>query len=58
MGVPDDETDGFLHIVFHGAHDGGLGKDQGISAMVELTRNEEDLYGQHQEKSDGQHPAV
>ncbi len=49
--------DVFLHIGFHGEHDGGFGKDQGIGAMVELTRNEEDLYG-HQEKSDGQYPAA
>ncbi len=38
-GGPDDKMDGFLHIAFHGAHDGGLGKDQGIGAMVELARD-------------------
>ncbi len=35
-GGPDDDLDGFLYIAFHGAHEGGLGKDKGIGAMVEL----------------------
>ncbi len=38
-GGPNDKMDGFLYIAFHGAHNGGLGKDQGIGGMIELARD-------------------
>ena len=31
--------DGFLHLSWHGAHDGGEGKDREIGAMVEIARD-------------------
>ncbi len=37
-GGPDDKMDGFLHLSWHGAHDGGLGKDKGIGASIEIAR--------------------
>jgi hypothetical protein len=38
-GGPDENMDGFLHIAWHGAHDGGEGKDREIGAMVEIARD-------------------
>ena len=38
-GGPDDSMDGFLHMSWHGAHDGGIGKDKGIGAMIEIARD-------------------
>ncbi len=38
-GGPDDKMDGFLHLSWHGAHDGGLGKDKGIGASIEIARD-------------------
>jgi hypothetical protein len=38
-GGPDDKMDGFLHLSWHGAHDGGLGEDKGIGARIEIARD-------------------
>lgn len=38
-GGPADEMDGFLHLTWHGAHDGGLGADRDIYAMIEIARD-------------------
>jgi hypothetical protein len=35
---PDEKMAGFLHLSWHGAHDGGLGKDKGISASIEIAQ--------------------
>lgn len=38
-GGPDDSMDGFLHMFWHGAHDGGIGKDKGIEASLDIARD-------------------
>lgn len=38
-GGPDDSMDGFLHMFWHGAHDGGIGKDKGIGASLDIARD-------------------
>ena len=38
-GGPDDKMEGFLYLSWHGAHDGGQGKDKGIGAMIEIARD-------------------
>ena len=37
-GGPDDKMAGFLHLSWHGAHNGDLGKDKGISASIQIAR--------------------
>ena len=36
FGAPDDKMDGFLHLSWHGAHDGGQGKDREIGTAVHI----------------------
>ena len=38
-GGPDDNMDGFLSITWHGAHDGGVGKDRDIGATVQIAKD-------------------
>lgn len=38
-GGPDDSMDGFLHMSWHGAHDGGIGKDKEIGARIDIARD-------------------
>ncbi len=38
-GGPDDRMDGFLALEWHGAHDGGQGKDRDIYEMIEIAKN-------------------
>jgi hypothetical protein len=46
--IMSDDLDGFLRIIWHGAHDGGLGRDSGIDAHVEIVQGprggQADLY--------------
>lgn len=37
-GGPDDNLDGYLDIVWHGAHDRGEGKDREIGATVQIAQ--------------------
>lgn len=41
-GTMSSDLDGFLRLIWHGAHDGGLGRDSGIDAHVEIV---EDAHG-------------
>lgn len=47
-GMMSDDLDGFLRFAWHGAHDGGLGRDPGIEAHVEIVQDarggQADLY--------------
>jgi len=47
-GSMSDDLDGFLRLIWHGAHDGGTGRDPGVEAsvaIVEDTRGgQADLY--------------
>ncbi len=38
-GGPDDNMDGFLDIIWHGAHDGGEGRDREIGATVQIAKD-------------------
>ncbi len=38
-GGPDDNMEGFLDLAWHGAHDGGKGKDKGIGGFVEIAKD-------------------
>lgn len=38
-GGPDENMDGFLHLSWHGAHNGGEGRDREICATVEIARD-------------------
>lgn len=35
-GGPSPRMDGFLELIWHGAHDGGLGSDRGIDAYLRI----------------------
>ena len=37
-GGSDKRMSGFLHMSWHGAHDGGLGNDKGLGATIEIAR--------------------
>jgi len=39
FGGPDDNMDGFLSITWHGAHDGGEGRDREIGASVQIAKD-------------------
>jgi hypothetical protein len=47
-GTMSDDLDGFLHLTWHGAHDGGVGQDPNIEAHVDIVENtiggQADLY--------------
>lgn len=47
-GTMSDDLDGFLRLIWHGAHDGGLGRDSGVDAHVEIVQDvrggQADLY--------------
>jgi hypothetical protein len=38
-GDPDKRMSGFFHMTWHGAHDVGLGKDNGFGATIEIARD-------------------
>ena len=38
-GGPDERMDGFLALEWHGAHDGGQGKDRDIHEMIEIAKD-------------------
>jgi hypothetical protein len=38
-GGPDDKMEGFLCLSWHGAHDGGIGKDRAIGAFIEIVND-------------------
>ena len=39
VGGPSDEMDGFLNLTWHGAHDGGTGRDQQMWCGVDIARD-------------------
>ena len=47
-GAMSDELDGFLRFIWHGAHNGGTGADEGISAYLDIVEDvrggQADLY--------------
>jgi len=47
-GSRSDDLDGFLRLLWHGAHDGGTGRDPGIAACVDIVEDtrggQADLY--------------
>ncbi|HCE42607.1 MAG TPA: hypothetical protein DET40_03565 [Lentisphaeria bacterium] len=38
-GGPSNQMDGFMHISWHGAHDGGIGKDREIGCIVDIVKD-------------------
>jgi hypothetical protein len=38
-GGPDDNMDGFLYLLWHGAHDAGEGTDREIGVIVDIARD-------------------
>jgi hypothetical protein len=47
-GTMSDDLDGFLRFIWHGAHDGGSGRDEGIDALLDIVEDtrggQADLY--------------
>lgn len=47
-GSMSDDLDGFLRFIWHGAHDGGVGRDPGVEASVDIVEDarggQADLY--------------
>jgi|MudIll2142460700_1097286.scaffolds.fasta_scaffold99599_4 hypothetical protein len=39
MGGPSNKMDGYLSLEWHGAHDGGRGRDKEIGCMVDIIRD-------------------
>jgi hypothetical protein len=39
-GWPDERMDGFLHLTWHGAHDGGQGANPNVYVVSEIVRDE------------------